>query len=118
MRSRRADADEAGERYRRACGSCHGIGGRGDGPVASSLRVPPPDLTTLAARHGGTFPRALVVGMITGDYPVDAHGTRDMPVWSERFEDGSGATAAASFYARRRTELIADYVASLQERAR
>jgi mono/diheme cytochrome c family protein len=118
LRGRHADADEGRDRYRRACASCHGVTGHGDGPVASSLRTPPPDLTTVSARHGGTFPRTLVVAMITGDYPVDAHGTRDMPVWSERFPDGSGATAAASFYARRRTELIADYIASLQEPSR
>lgn len=30
-----------------------GTGGRGDGPVASALMAPTPDLTTLAQRHEG-----------------------------------------------------------------
>src|SRR5690242_18510605 len=39
------------------CASCHGKSGRGDGPVAGDLKVAPPDLTRLAARNAGLFPR-------------------------------------------------------------
>jgi hypothetical protein len=35
-----------------------------------------------------------------------------MPVWSQRL--GTGTAAAASLYARRRLELLADHVGSLQ----
>ena len=38
------------------CAPCHGASGKGDGPVAASLKVPPPDLTTIAVRTGGYFP--------------------------------------------------------------
>ncbi|HZP41681.1 MAG TPA: c-type cytochrome [Candidatus Binatia bacterium] len=105
-------AAAGGAIYRRACASCHGLDARGDGAVAAALRVPPPDLTRLAARNAGTFPRARVLDVITGRAPLAAHGTREMPVWNERF--GPGAGHVASFWARRRDELLADYLASVQ----
>jgi putative copper export protein/mono/diheme cytochrome c family protein len=41
-----ADSIVRGARnYEAACASCHGTGGRGDGPAASTLPTPPPDLT-------------------------------------------------------------------------
>jgi hypothetical protein len=74
--------------------------------------VPPPDLTTLAARHGGTFPRDYVIDVATGRQQFAAHGTREMPVWSDRFGPGPGDVA--SLYARRRLELLADHLGDLQ----
>src|ERR1700758_1504141 len=38
------------------CASCHGQGGKGNGPAAPALKAPPTDLTQLAAKNGGTFP--------------------------------------------------------------
>ena len=79
--------------------------------------MPPPDLTTLTIRRGGEFPRPDVVAVIAGEHELPAHGTREMPVWSQRFGTGSAAPAVASLYARRRLEALADYVASLQRPA-
>jgi hypothetical protein len=76
--------------------------------------VRPPDLTALAARHGGRFPREWVIDVISGEREIPAHGTREMPVWSDRFGPGSGAAHVASLYARRRAELLADHLQSLQ----
>jgi mono/diheme cytochrome c family protein len=101
--------------YQRACASCHGLDARGGGPVASSLVVAPPDLTILAAEHGGEFPRAQLIDVIVGRRELAAHGTREMPVWAERF-GASGPGAVASGYARRRLEMLADYLESLQRR--
>ena len=43
-----AQAMSLGEfEYRNSCAQCHGVSGKGDGPVASSLAKPPPDLTML-----------------------------------------------------------------------
>jgi mono/diheme cytochrome c family protein len=68
------------------CAPCHGVSGRGDGPVASELRTRPSDLTLLAQRSGGTYPadrvRAFVIG--TGR-ALPAHGTTEMPVWGRMF---------------------------------
>ena len=110
------EAEEGKLSYRRACASCHGIDGRGSGPVAPALRTPPADLTTLTARHQGDFPRDHVIAVIVGERELPGHGTREMPVWSERF--GPGAGRVASGWARRRVELLADHVASLQRETR
>ena len=72
--------------YASYCAGCHGRTGRGDGPVAGSLRTPMPDLTTLSARNGGAFPRTQVrAAIVNTERPIVAHGTRDMPVWGPIF---------------------------------
>lgn len=61
------------------CAVCHGSGGRGDGPLAGDLTPPPPDLTTISARSGGTFPRAEVLSTIDGYTRGDKAQGPDMP---------------------------------------
>ena len=60
---------------------------RGNGPAASALRVKVPDLTQIAARAGGVFPRARVRNIIEGTESPVAHGTRTMPVWGPVFHE-------------------------------
>jgi mono/diheme cytochrome c family protein len=69
------------------CAACHGRDGHGGGPAAPALRVPPPDLTTIARRNGGTFPHARVESLVTGGQVdlMPAHGSKDMPVWGPIF---------------------------------
>ncbi|MDW4549812.1 cytochrome c [Defluviimonas sp. D31] len=52
--------------YADYCASCHGAGGKGDGPAAKGLGKKPADLTTIAARNGGTFPKVRVMSVIDG----------------------------------------------------
>lgn len=83
------------ELFDRFCASCHGGEARGDGPVAASLNVAVPDLTTIAARYG-EFPSMLVRDIIDGrGIDKRAHGTRTMPVWGYEFwvEDGGDVNA-------------------------
>lgn len=75
--------------YERLCSSCHGVEGRGDGPVAPLIKVPTPDLTRLAARDGGEFPAEDVRRIIDGRNDRRAHGPRDMPVWGWQLYDMS-----------------------------
>jgi hypothetical protein len=65
--------------FRSYCASCHGRGGKGDGPVAPALNAKVPDLTTIAQRHGGVFPEKWVTELIEGPKSVLAHGSREMP---------------------------------------
>jgi nucleotide-binding universal stress UspA family protein/mono/diheme cytochrome c family protein len=67
------------------CASCHGTSARGDGPLASSMRRKPANLTEIAKRNGGEFPSDLVFRTIDGRQPVRGHGGPDMPVWGDAF---------------------------------
>ena len=68
------------------CATCHGADARGNGPVARALRGAPPDLTMLASRNRGVFPRDHVRAMLTGaGRMVAAHGTTEMPIWGPLF---------------------------------
>jgi cytochrome c553 len=69
------------------CASCHGRLGRGDGPAAPALRTAPADLTVLARRNGGAFPRDRVMASMEGRARVAAHGSPDMPVWGPLFRE-------------------------------
>ncbi len=69
------------------CAACHGKTGRGDGPAASELKVPPPDLTVLAKRNNGKFPPDYVARVLTRGTKSPAHGTPQMPVWGPLFQE-------------------------------
>lgn len=71
--------------FRAYCASCHGLNGRGGGPAAAALKMKVPDLTRLAANHGGVFPTQYVREMILGETVAAAHGSRAMPVWGPIF---------------------------------
>jgi len=94
------------------CASCHGRDGKGGGPTAPVLTVKPPDLTTIAARNRGTFPKAWVESFVTGNRePVPAaHGSKDMPVWGPIFRALDPNDAAN----RVRIENIVGYIESIQ----
>jgi mono/diheme cytochrome c family protein len=73
---------EGQELFRTFCASCHGLDARGNGPVAFALKRPPADLTTIAKRNGGVFPRERLIRYITNGNPsTTAHGSKEMPVW-------------------------------------
>jgi mono/diheme cytochrome c family protein len=93
------------------CAPCHGRGGLGDGVVGSALRTKPADLTTLAERNGGQFPRERVRAFITGTgRSIAAHGASDMPVWGPAFT----ALDASDARARVRIDGIVSHIESLQ----
>jgi len=71
--------------FRAYCASCHGVGAKGNGPVASALKSQVPDLTVLAKNNRGQFPEARVRRAIMGDEVLAAHGSREMPVWGPIF---------------------------------
>ena len=60
------------------CAGCHGDDGRGGGRFSAGLDKQPPDLTGIAARNGGTFPRTAVMSIIDG-LDRGAHFSPAMP---------------------------------------
>jgi mono/diheme cytochrome c family protein len=74
------------EMFKQYCAGCHGPGGTGNGPVAIALKVPPPDLTTLAQRHDGKFPDDYVSNVLKNGLNRPAHGSGEMPVWGPIFD--------------------------------
>ena len=77
--------DRGKAEYQSSCGTCHGRDGKGNGPVSAELKVPAPDLTVLAKKNSGVFPLNSVYEIIDGRKSVIAHGTRDMPIWGDRY---------------------------------
>jgi mono/diheme cytochrome c family protein len=72
--------------YKAYCAVCHGNNAKGSGPMAPSLKVPPPDLTRIAARNGGKYPFMKVQRIIAGEDAIQSgHGSREMPVWGPIF---------------------------------
>ncbi|HEY5755668.1 MAG TPA: cytochrome c [Steroidobacter sp.] len=101
--------------YVRFCASCHGETGRGDGPVASSFKVEVPDLTLIAQRAKGAYPRDRIDKIIDGRYIIGAHGTRTMPVWGEELSRLEMGNPDAERGTRLIIQRLADYVWLLQK---
>ncbi|WP_417523140.1 c-type cytochrome [Marinovum sp.] len=67
-------AEEGRRLFVESCALCHGPSGRGDGPASDGLTPPPADLTRIAARNGGVFPRAKVLSTLDGYTRTDLDG--------------------------------------------
>lgn len=71
--------------FEAACAVCHGVTGKGNGPMAGQLINRVPDLTVLARNNYGVFPFDRVVQIIDGRQEVKTHGPREMPIWGRAF---------------------------------
>lgn len=71
--------------YLQHCAACHGLSGLGDGPIGQFLKTPAPNLAMISERNGGVFPIQKIYSIIDGSNVVAAHGTRDMPLWGDRY---------------------------------
>lgn len=114
---------DPGERtYQRYCASCHGVSGKGDGPLLRHLVQAPTDLTLLAKRHGGVFPSLRVSDSIDGrsSREIGPHGSREMPVWGAVFRapaaPGSVGPRDPEREARQRMVDLLDYLSRIQEK--
>lgn len=99
--------------YMQYCASCHGVDARGEGPAAFVLKTPPPDLTTLAKRHGGKFPHEYVFDVLRFGTRIVSHGSSDMPIWGPIFGSMENYDEVA---VRKRIKDLSDYLASLQQK--
>jgi mono/diheme cytochrome c family protein len=107
--------------YQNSCASCHGVTGQGDGPLVRHLVTPPTDLSRLAQRNGGVFPRERLVELIDGRSSTEMgpHGSREMPIWgntfTERFTQQGGSQRLAEEAARRRIRHLVDHLERMQQ---
>jgi mono/diheme cytochrome c family protein len=85
---KRASTEPGKALFSEYCASCHGVSGKGDGPAASALKIPPADLTALAKRNKGQYPSLRVMQAIKAGPAVPAHGSEIMPVWGPIFLQG------------------------------
>lgn len=85
----------------------------GDGPLASSMRRKPANLTQIAKRNGGQYPSELVYRVIDGRQPVRGHGGPDMPVWGDAFARTTEAADEASV--KLKIQALVAYLQSIQE---
>jgi mono/diheme cytochrome c family protein len=67
--------------YVNYCAPCHGVDGRGQGPVAPALKTPPMDLTVLSRNNHGKFPDTHIVSVLQNGAEIQSHGSPEMPVW-------------------------------------
>ena len=102
------------EPFARYCAACHGLNASGGGSVAPELVTSPADLTRIAARRGGRFPRGEIGKIIDGRFAIGAHGTREMPVWGERFGESIPDAGLSEEVVRGTIAILLEYLASIQ----
>jgi len=98
--------------YRTYCASCHGTDGKGEGPLAESLRFDPPDLSLLSKRNKGEFPAEKVLRIVDGRKPLPGHGGPDMPIWGDAFRNAD--TGYDNAKVKEKIRSIVDHLRTLQ----
>jgi mono/diheme cytochrome c family protein len=115
-----AQGSEAGKReYLNSCASCHGVTGKGNGPVAQGLKRSPADLTKLSEANKGVFPFSRTYDVIDGRFQVEMHGSREMPVWGQVFQPAwwwgpPVSNETAESIVRVRILALIEYISTLQ----
>ena len=105
-------ANSGSEMYKEYCAVCHGKDGKGDGPAAAALKVPPADLTTLAKQNNGKYPNLRVTSILRGQTQLAAHGSQEMPVWGPLFH--ALDTSQSNSIVEMRITNLNSYLESLQ----
>jgi hypothetical protein len=63
------------------CAPCHGVDGKGHGPVATALKTLPTDLTGMCRKNHGKFPDTHIVTVLQFGADAPSHSLAEMPVW-------------------------------------
>ena len=106
------DTPTGAELFERHCAACHGSDLKGAGTFPPPYRKPP-DLTTLALRHGGKFPEAYVAKVLKNGVTLPAHGPAEMPVWGADFAAKKDLDEAA---VAKRIRRLVTYVKAAQKK--
>ena len=95
---------DGGELFAQHCAICHGADAKGRGRVAGDLLWHPADLTKIAVRRGGEFPRDLVFELVARRDPLGSHQSPEMPRWGKYWSDDA------------RIEALVDHLERIQTR--
>jgi hypothetical protein len=91
-----------------------GADGKGRGPAAGAMKTPPTDLTRISARRDGVFPEGEMARVIDGRFEIAAHGSREMPVWGERFGERIPEAGVSEEVVRGRIFVLVEWLKSIQ----
>jgi mono/diheme cytochrome c family protein len=108
-------AEMGAETFQQYCTACHGLDGRGNGPAAGALKKPPADLTRISERRGGKFPEGEIAKIIDGRFAIQAHGTREMPIWGEHLGLGIPDDQLSEAIVRGKVATLVEYLKSIQQ---
>ncbi|MGA7886597.1 MAG: cytochrome c [Acidobacteriaceae bacterium] len=100
--------------YNAYCASCHGLDGKGAGPVAVALKQQPTDLTMLTRNNGGKFPDAHIYAVLKFGVETPAHGSKNMPVWGPALRSLSQGSSTGQMTEQQRIANLTSYLRSLQ----
>lgn len=116
-RAQKMELVAAGElEFQTSCAVCHGVDARGQGIMRKHLSVPPANLRHLSQQNGGTFPFWEIYRIIEGRGVVPGHGSRNMPIWGDRFRaDAGGDGKAAETRAAGRILSVVFFLEHIQE---
>lgn len=93
------------------CAACHGLEGKGNGPLAAQQKTPPGDLTAIAKRNNGRFPAERVAEIIREGGGLPGHEQDHiMPVWGKVFNGECGPA-----FSRRAVIELKRYLETLQK---
>jgi len=98
------------------CAPCHGVDGRGNGPMAAALKQQPANLTLLSKHNGGQFPANHVASVLQFGTRNPSHGTAQMPVWGPMFSNMDSANMPQANATALRISNLSAYLRSLQEK--
>ena len=97
------------DEYLRYCAVCHGVDGRGGGPLADAMKIVPTDLTRISERNNGQFPSERVAEIIRNGGGVLGHGSSAMLPWGDYFKEKRSEAAN-----RARIRTLVRYIEILQ----
>ena len=102
--------------FARHCAACHGGGGARRRPcgggAAEAAGRPHRDR---GAPRRGQFPTSEIALFIDGRFEIPAHGSREMPVWGQRFGADVPDPGLGESIARGNIASLVEYLKSIQQ---
>jgi mono/diheme cytochrome c family protein len=99
--------------YASYCAPCHGVDGKGHGPIATALRAVPTNLTGLSRGNHGSFPDTHIAAVLEFGAAVPGHESPEMPLWGPILSKMNLSNPSDK---QLRIRNLSNYIQSMQER--